>query len=84
MTDLYARIGEMVRKSIILIVALLLSLSALAQSESLYLDTDFDFDFDNTEYTGSGLGASETLFGISLAPVLRYEWNDKHSLGLKR
>lgn len=81
MTDLYARIGKMVRKSVVLIVALLLSLSALAQSERLYLDTDFDFDFDNTEYTGSGLGASETLFGISLAPVLRYEWNEKHSLG---
>jgi hypothetical protein len=45
------------------------------------LDADFNFDFDNTEYSGSGLGASETLFGISLAPVLRYEWNEKHSLG---
>ena len=81
MTDLCVRMCEMVRKSIILIVALLLSLSALAQSERLYLDTDFDFDFDNTEYSGSGLGASETLFGVSLAPVLRYEWNEKHSLG---
>ena len=81
MTDLCARTCEMVRKSIILLVALMLSLSALAQSERLYLDTDFNFDFDNTEYSGSGLGASETLFGISLAPVLRFEWNEKHSLG---
>ena len=81
MTDLCARTCEMVRKSIILLVALLLSLSALAQSERLYLDTDFDFDFDNTEYSGSGLGASETMFSISLTPVLRYEWNEKHSLG---
>ena len=82
MTDLCVRMCGMVRKSIILLVALLLSLSALAQSERLYLDTDFDFDFDNTEYSGSGLGASETLFGISLAPVFRYEWNDKHSFGV--
>lgn len=81
MTDLCARTCEMVRKSIIFLVALMLSLSALAQSERLYLDTDFNFDFDNTEYSGSGLGASETLFGISLAPVLRFEWNEKHSLG---
>uniref|UniRef100_UPI00405600E9 hypothetical protein n=1 Tax=Alistipes sp. TaxID=1872444 RepID=UPI00405600E9 len=71
----------MIKKSIILAIALTLSLSALAQSDRLYLDTDFNFDFDNTEYSGSGLGASETLFGISLAPVLRYEWNEKHSLG---
>ncbi|MBO7220400.1 MAG: hypothetical protein J6V21_04340, partial [Alistipes sp.] len=72
----------MVRRIIISVVALLLSLSALAQSERLYLDADFNFDFDNTEYSGSGLGASETLFGISLAPVLRYEWSEKHSLGV--
>jgi hypothetical protein len=63
-------------------VALLLSFSALAQSEKLYLDTKFDFDFDNTEYSGSGLGTAETLFGVSLAPVLRYEWNEKHNLAV--
>ena len=74
MTDLCVRMCEMFRKVIISVVALLLSLSALAQSERLYLDTDFNFDFDNTEYSGSNLGASETLFGVSLAPVLRYEW----------
>ncbi len=51
------------------------------KSERLYLDTAFDFDFDNTEYSGSGLGASETLFGISLMPVLRFEWNENHNLG---
>ena len=82
MTDLCARICEMVRKYLIFIMALLLSFSALAQSERLYLDTSFDFDFDNTEYSGSGLGAAETLFGVSLAPVLRYEWSDKHNLGV--
>ena len=72
----------MVRKIIISVVALLLSFSALAQSERLYLDTDFNFDFDNTEYSGSTIGIAETLFGVSLAPVLRYEWNEKHSLGV--
>ena len=80
MGDLCARTCEMFRRIIILAVALSLSFSALAQSEKLYLDTNFDFDFDNTEYSGSGLGASETLFGIALAPALRYEWNEKHSL----
>ena len=82
MTDLCARACEMFRKVIISVVALLLSFSALAQSEKLYLDADFNFDFDNTEYSGSNLGASETLFGIALAPALRYEWNEKHSLGV--
>ena len=80
MSDLCAHACEMVRRVVILVASLLLSFSALAQSERLYLDVDFDFDFDNTEYTGSGLGASETLFGIALAPALRYEWNEKHSL----
>ena len=82
MTDLCVRMCEMTRKVIISVVALLLSFSALAQGEKLYLDTNFDFDFDNTEYSGSGLGTAETLFGVSLAPVLRYEWNDKHNLGV--
>ena len=82
MSDLCARTCEMSKKVIISVVALLLSFSALAQSEKLYLDTDFNFDFDNTEYSGSNLAPSETLFGIALAPALRYEWNDKHSLGV--
>ena len=72
----------MFKRVIISVVALLLSFSALAQNERLYLDTDFDFDFDNTEYSGSGLGTAETLFGVSLAPVLRFEWNEKHNLGV--
>ncbi len=72
----------MARKIIILTVALLLSFSALAQSEKLYLDVDFNFDFDNTEYSGANIGTSETLFGVSLDPVLRYEWDGKHNLGV--
>ena len=80
MTDLCARTCEMFRKVIISVVALLLSFSALAQSEKLYLDVDFNFDFDNAEYSGSNIAPSETLFGISLAPALRFEWNEKHSL----
>ena len=82
MTDLCARMCEMFKRVIISVVALLLSFSALAQNERLYLDTAFDFDFDNTEYSGSGLGTAETLFGVSLAPVLRFEWNEKHNLGV--
>ena len=80
MTDLCVRACEMFRRIIISAVALLLSFSALAQSEKLYLDVDFNFDFDNAEYSGSNIAPSETLFGISLAPALRFEWNEKHSL----
>lgn len=86
----------MIRKIVIFVALVLLSLDLFGQeqlaaakcdttvvrSEQLYLDVALDFDFDNTEYTGSNLGTSETLFGISLAPVLRYEWNKKHSLGV--
>ena len=72
----------MVRKVIISAVALLLSFSALAQSEKLYLDANFNFDFDNTEYSGSNLAPSETFFSVALDPVLRYEWNEKHNLGV--
>ena len=82
MTDLCARICEMFRKFIISVVVLLLSFSALAQSEKLYLDANFNFDFDNTEYSGSNLAPSETFFSVALDPVLRYEWNEKHNLGV--
>ena len=81
MTDLCARTYEMFKRVVISAVALFLSFSALAQSERLYLDTDLNFDFDNTEYSGSGLGSSETLFGISLMPALRFEWNERHNIG---
>ena len=84
----------MARKFIPLLALLMLSFTAFAQSkpsgnkrdtlavksERLYLDVAFDFDFDNTEYAGSGLGPSETLFGATLAPALRYEWHEKHNL----
>ena len=60
----------------------MLSFSALAQSEKLYLDADFNFDFDNAEYSGSNIATSETLFGISIAPALRFEWNEKHNLAV--
>lgn len=72
----------MFRRVTISIIAILLTFNALAQSERLYVDVAFDVDFDNTEYTGSGLGVSGTLFGLSLLPVLRYEHNEKHSLGV--
>lgn len=80
MTDLCARTCEMFRKVIISAMALFLSFSALAQSEKLFLDVDFNFDFDNAEYSGSNLAPSETLFGLALAPALRFQWNEKHNL----
>lgn len=86
----------MVRKIALLLSLLSLSFGVFGQgqpsvaerdtlaikSERLYLDVALDFDFDNTEYAGSGLGVSQTLFGISLTPVLRYEWNNKHHLSV--
>lgn len=84
-------------KKIVALIALLLLVSemfgqsklAMAKSDTLairssrlYLDAGLDFDFDNTEYSGSNLGTSETLFGISLMPVLRYELNDTHTLAI--
>ena len=86
----------MTRKIAFVATLLLLSLEAFGQeqhavakcdtldtkSERLYLDVALDFDFDNTEYSGSGLGSSETLFGISLTPALRYEWNEKHHISI--
>lgn len=80
MTDLCARTCEMFRRIIISAMALFLSFSALAQSEKLFLDVDFNFDFDNAEYSGSNLAPSETLFGLALAPALRFQWNEKHNL----
>ena len=82
MTDLCVRMFAKVRKIVLSVVFLMLSFSVLAQSERLYLDTDFNFDFDNTEYSGYTLGASETLFGLSFAPALRYEWSEKHHLSV--
>ena len=86
----------MVKKITTLVIFTLLSFGVFGQdqfamteidtlsvkSDRLYLDADFNFDFDNTEYSGSGLGNSETLFGITLTPALRYEWNGKHNLGV--
>ena len=71
---------KMLRRVIISVIALLLSFNALAQNEKLYLDTDFNFDFDNMEYLGSEIAEPGTLFGVTLAPTLRFEWNEKHSL----
>lgn len=86
----------MARKIVISVAFLLLSFDLLGQeqtavaenntlaikSEKLYLDVALDFDFDNTEYSGSTLGISQTLFGISLTPVLRYEVEGKHNIGV--
>ncbi len=46
------------------------------------MDVGFGVDFDNAEFTGSGLGESQTLFGVTLMPTLCYEWNDKHTVGI--
>ena len=86
----------MVKKITTLVIFTLLSFGVFGQdqfamteldtlsfkSDRLYLDVDFNLNFDNTEYLGSGLGNSETLFGITLTPALRYEWNGKHNLSV--
>ena len=86
----------MVKKITILVALFALAHNALAQkqcavnegdtlaikSERLYLDTNFNFDFDNMEYLGSELAEPATLFGLSLSPALRYEWDSKHNLSV--
>lgn len=52
------------------------------KQERIYAEVEFDVDFDNTEYSGSGLGNSETLFCVTLMPTICYEWNNKHTIGV--
>lgn len=52
------------------------------KQERIYVGIGFGVDFDNAEFTGSGLGESQTLFRVALMPTLCYEWNDKHTIGV--
>lgn len=68
----------MVRRVVILVVALLLSLSTSAQA--LFFDGEVATFFDNTEHSGSDVGHSRTLFAVRLTPTLGFRWADRHSI----
>ncbi len=57
-------------------------LAVPAQAQQLFFEGEIATDFDNTEYTGSGLGDSRTVFAVSVTPALGYRFDDKHTLVL--
>ena len=64
-----------------LVAALFVVASARAQEDmKLLLGVNFDTFFDNTEYTGTRLGGSGTIFSARLTPKVGVEWNEKNSL----
>ncbi len=61
-----------------LLIALFFSASASAQQ--LFFDGKIATDFDNTEYAGSGLGSSRTIFAVSIKPEIGYRFNEHHTM----
>lgn len=51
-----------------------------AYGQQLLFDGELSTHFDNTEYTGSGIGDSRTLFAVRLIPTLSYRFDDNHSV----
>ena len=68
----------MTRKIIISLLALLV-LGKLSAQE-LFFDGELSTHFDNTEYTGSGIGDSRTVFAVRLTPTLGYRFDSNHSV----
>ena len=69
------------RDIFLLVTAIFMAAQAYAQENSkLLLGVNFDTFFDNTEYTGTSLGESGTLFSARLTPQIGIEWNEKNSL----
>ena len=66
------------RKFVILLLCLLALSSASAQE--LFFDGELSTHFDNTEYTGSGIGDSRTVFAVRLIPTLGYRFDSHHSV----
>ena len=68
-------------RHIFLVVAVFMAAGAYAQEDmKLLLGVNFDTFFDNTEYTGTKLGESGTLFSARLTPQIGVQWNEKNSL----
>ncbi len=51
-----------------------------ASAQRLFFDGKISTDFDNTEYNGSGLGDSRTVFAVTVTPTIGYTFDEKHSL----
>ena len=66
------------RKFVIILVAILAfgTLSA----EELFFNGELSTHFDNTEYTGSGIGDSRTVFAVRVIPTLGYRFEGGHSV----
>lgn len=68
-------------RHIFLVVVVFMAAGAYAQEDmKLLLGVNFDTFFDNTEYTGTKLGESGTLFSARLTPQIGVQWNEKNSL----
>ena len=68
----------MVRKIALYICSLLLCGTLSAQE--LFLDAELSTHFDNTEYAGSNLGDSRTIFAVRATPTLGYSFEKNHSV----
>ena len=69
----------MVRKLVITLLALV-AVSNQLSAQELFLDAELSTLFDNTEYTGSGIGDSRTVFAVRAIPTLGYRFEGNHSV----
>ena len=69
-------------RHILLTVTALVVVTQVKAQENVKLLTGVGFDtfFDNTEYSGSSLGESGTIFSARLSPKIGIEWNERNSL----
>jgi hypothetical protein len=70
-----------IRLFILLFLQSVLAVSVSAQEDmKLLVGAEFDTYFNNSEYAGSKIGKSGTLFASRLTPMLGVEWNKHNSL----
>ncbi|MBQ5923557.1 MAG: hypothetical protein IIW91_09505, partial [Alistipes sp.] len=70
-----------IRHILLVVAASLMAATAQAQENTkLLLGVNFDTFFDNTEYTGTNLGESGTIFSARLTPTIGIELNEHNSL----
>lgn len=73
--------NRFVRHIFLLLAAVFTVAKSQAQEDwKMLLGVNFDTFFDNTEYTGTTLGSSGTIFSARLTPQIGVQWNDKNSL----
>ena len=79
--SLHATMKLFIRHILLVVAASLMVATAQAQENTkLLLGVNFDTFFDNTEYTGTNLGESGTIFSARLTPTIGIEWNERNSL----